>query len=116
MDWDAQGRALRMIGLNHDITERKQAEQDLVAARIEAEQANAAKSMFLATMSHEIRTPLNGLLGMLELLGLSSLDGEQRESLEIARDSGRGLVRIIDDVLDHAKIEAGKLEIRLEPV
>jgi PAS domain S-box-containing protein len=113
---DAQGRALRMIGLNHDITERKQAEQNLVAARDEAERANATKDTFLATMSHEIRTPLNGLLGMLELLGLSRLDGEQRGTLEIARESGRGLVRIIDDVLDHAKIEAGMLEIRVEPV
>ncbi len=57
-----------------------------------------------------------GMLGMLELLSLSRLNGEQRETLEIARDSGRGLVRLIDDVLDHAKIEAGKLDIRLEPV
>ena len=116
VDRDAQGRALRMIGLNHDITERKQAEQYLVAARDEAQRANATKDTFLATMSHEIRTPLNGLLGMLELLGLSRLDVDQRETLEIARDSGRGLVHIIDDVLDHAKIEAGKLDIRVEPV
>lgn len=116
VDRDAQGRALRMIGLNYDITERKKAEQAVVAAKNEAEQANVAKDSFLATMSHEIRTPLNGLLGMLELLGLSRLDGEQRDSLQIAQDSGRGLVRIIDDVLDHAKIEAGKLEVRPEPV
>ncbi len=85
-------------------------------ARESAERLALAKSEFLATMSHEIRTPLNGLLGMLELLGLSRLDGEQRDSLQIARDSGRGLARIIDDVLDHEKMEAGKLEIRLEPV
>lgn len=103
-------------GIVRDITERKEAEHAVVAAKDEAEHANAAKDMFLAAMSHEIRTPLNGLLGMLELLGLSRLDGEQRDSLQIARDSGRGLVRIIDDVLDHAKIEAGKLEIRVEPV
>jgi PAS domain S-box-containing protein len=106
----------RFTGIVRDITERRAAERAVVAARIEAEQANAAKGMFLATMSHEIRTPLNGLLGMLELLGFSKLDTEQRESLEIARDSGRGLVRIIDDVLDYAKIEAGKLELRPEPV
>ncbi len=85
-------------------------------ARESAERLALTKSEFLATMSHEIRTPLNGLLGMLELLGLSRLDGEQRDSLQIARDSGRSLVRVIDDVLDHAKMEAGKLEIRLEPV
>lgn len=103
-------------GIVRDITERKAFEQAVVAAKNEAEQANAAKDSFLATMSHELRTPLNGLLGMLELLGLSRLDGEQRRTLEIAQDSGRGLVRIIDDVLDHAKIEAGKLEIRVEAV
>ncbi|MBI5860980.1 MAG: PAS domain S-box protein [Rhodocyclales bacterium] len=103
-------------GIVRDITERKAVEQAVVAAKNEAEQANAAKDSFLATMSHELRTPLNGLLGMLELLGLSRLDREQLRTLEIARDSGRGLVRIIDDVLDHAKIEAGKLQIRLEPV
>ena len=110
------GDERHFTGIVRDVTERKQAEHAVVAARIEAEQANAAKGMFLATMSHEIRTPLNGLLGMLELLSMSPLDAEQRESLEIARDSGRGLVRIIDDVLDHAKIEAGKLEIRPESV
>jgi signal transduction histidine kinase/DNA-binding response OmpR family regulator len=102
--------------IRREMLSRKKAEQALVAARDEALKANAAKDSFLATMSHEIRTPLNGLLGMLELLGLSRLDGEQREALDAARDSGHGLVRIIDDVLDHAKIEAGKLEIRAEPV
>jgi two-component system sensor histidine kinase EvgS len=86
--------------------------RDVTGAR-EAEQAVlAAKDAFLATMSHEIRTPLNGLLGMLELLSMWQLDGEQGETLEIARESGRSLVRIIDDILDFAKIVAGKLEIR----
>ncbi len=113
---DAMGRALRMIGINSDITERKQIEQELLAAKEAAEQANVAKDVFLATISHEIRTPLNGLLGMLELLGLSQLDGEQRDTVETAIDSGRDLGRIIDDILDHAKIAAGKLEIRPEPV
>jgi PAS domain S-box-containing protein len=90
--------------------------RDVTGVR-EAEQAVvAAKDAFLATMSHEIRTPLNGLLGMLELLSLWQLDGEQGETLEIARESGRGLVRIIDDILDFAKITAGKLEIRPGPV
>ncbi|MFA5915844.1 MAG: ATP-binding protein, partial [Burkholderiales bacterium] len=103
----------KLVALNHQ--EREQAVA-LAAARDQAQAADRAKGQFLATMSHEIRTPLNGLLGMLELLSLSPLNGEQRETLEVARDSGHGLVRIIDDVLDHAKIEAGKLEIRLEPV
>ena len=113
---DAKGRALRMIGTNGDISERKQAEEALLAARDEAERANSAKDVFLATMSHEMRTPLNGLLGLLELVQLSGLPCEQAEAIEIARDSGRNLVRLIDDVLDHAKIEAGKLDIHSEPV
>ena len=96
---DAQGTIIGYLLIGADNTARKEietarahAEQAMVDARIEAEQANTAKDIFLATMSHEIRTPLNGLLGMLELLGLSRLDGEQRGTLEIARDSGRGLV------------------------
>jgi PAS domain S-box-containing protein len=99
-----------------DVTELKRFERTLQEKNIELAHASEMKSVFLSTMSHELRTPLNGILGMLELLSLSRLTGEQRETLEIARDSGRGLVRIIDDVLDHAKIEAGKLEIRLEAV
>ena len=73
--------------------------------------ANRAKDSFLATMSHEIRTPLGGLLGMMELLSLTSLDAEQVETLQAARSSGRGLLRIVDDILDWSKIEAGKLQL-----
>ena len=113
---NASGRSAGFYVMAVDVTERKQAEQALLAAKNAAELANRAKDSFLATMSHELRTPLNGMLGMLELLGFSRLDGEQREALEAARDSGRGLVRIIDDVLDHARIEAGKLEILAERV
>ena len=88
----------------------------LQRAKAAADQANAARDQFLATMSHEIRTPFNGLLGMLELLALTPLDREQGESLMIARDSGRAMGRIINDILDHAKIAAGKLDIAVEPV
>ncbi len=73
--------------------------------------ANKAKDSFLATMSHEIRTPLGGLLGMMELLGLSHLSQMQREILVTAQESGASLLRIVDDVLDWSKIEAGKLEL-----
>jgi signal transduction histidine kinase/CheY-like chemotaxis protein/HPt (histidine-containing phosphotransfer) domain-containing protein len=90
--------------------------QTLKIAKDEADHANAAKDTFMATMSHEIRTPMSGLLGMLELLSLSKLDREQVETLGIARDSGHALGRIIDDILDHAKIKAGKLHIAPEPV
>jgi signal transduction histidine kinase/ActR/RegA family two-component response regulator len=88
----------------------------LLIAKQDAEHADAAKSTFLATVSHEIRTPLNGLLGMLELLSLTELDKQQQETLEIARDSGRGMGRIINDILDQAKIAAGRLEIVPEPI
>jgi len=83
-------------------------------AEAAAEAANRAKSAFLATMSHEIRTPMNGVLGMLELLGLTRLDADQHNSLEIVRESAKSLLRIIDDILDFSKIEAGKLEVRPE--
>jgi signal transduction histidine kinase/CheY-like chemotaxis protein len=83
----------------------------LLAANEAAQAANRAKSRFLATMSHEIRTPMNGVLGMLELLGHTSLTEKQQRFIVTARRSGRSLLRIIDDILDFTKIEAGRLEL-----
>lgn len=96
--------------------QRSQEELELLNAQLEAakeaaDSANRAKSTFLAVMSHEIRTPLNGIFGMLELLSLSNLAAEQRSTLNVARESGKSLQRIIDDILDFSKIEAGKLEV-----
>jgi PAS domain S-box-containing protein len=114
--YDRDRKLQGVFAAARDVTELKRYEHTLQEKNAELQRASDMKSVFLATMSHELRTPLNGMLGMLELLSLSRLNGEQRETLDIARVSGRGLVRLIDDVLDHAKIEAGKLEIRLEPM
>jgi len=107
-------RELKLQGVfaaARDVTERKQFENAIVAAKEEADVANRAKSTFLATMSHEIRTPMNAVIGMLELLSMGKLDSGQRATLEIVRTSGKTLLRIIDDILDFSKIEAGKLAV-----
>ena len=92
------------------------ANQSLVVAKEAAEAANLAKSQFLATMSHEIRTPMNGVLGALDLLRHSELSTAQRRLVRTAASSGVSLMEILNDVLDHSKIEAGKLNLVLAPM
>ena len=88
-----------------------QTEKELVAAKNEAERASSAKSDFLATMSHEIRTPMNGVIGIADILMHSSLDERQREQVELIKESGENLLTIINNILDHSKLEAGRFEL-----
>jgi len=94
-----------------DVTERRIVELQLVAERQRAEDANQTKSAFLASMSHEIRTPMNAILGMSDLLWESDLNPEQRQFVEIFRRAGANLLRLIDNILDLSKIEAGHFEL-----
>jgi two-component system sensor histidine kinase/response regulator len=99
-----------------DVTEQHAAQNEIRSARDAAEAANNAKSSFLATMTHELRTPMNGVLGILELLHQTDLDAEQRELIDVIGGSAEALLKIIDDILDLSKIEAGKMEIEHVPM
>ena len=113
------GQATRMIGTNYDMTKEVRAEQDLKASRDEAEQANQAKTEFLASMSHELRTPLNAILGYSQFLELNprgDLSPQNLEYVSNIRKGGEYLLSLINRVLDLAKIEANQVPISLEDI
>ncbi|SMP82475.1 PAS domain S-box-containing protein [Desulfonatronum zhilinae] len=106
---DEQGRVVNFVGMVVDISDRKQVEADLVQAKEAAETAFKTKSTFLANMSHEIRTPLNAVIGLTQLCLETQLNPPQRDYLQKVLRSSRMLLRILNDILDYSKIEAGRL-------
>jgi len=109
--YDKNGLFIGYIGHCLDISHMKKVEHELEQSRHIAEAASRAKSEFLANMSHEIRTPMNGVIGMAQLLRYTALNSEQSEYLDNLELSGNNLLALINDILDLAKIEAGKLEL-----
>lgn len=105
----------RLYSIIHDVTDRKNAERDLIRTQQEAETANAAKSEFVAHVSHELRTPLSGMLGMATLLDRSPLSEEQRSVLNHLRTAGRDLEEIIDSLLDFSQLSVGTVTVDREP-
>ena len=108
---DEAGRPVYAIAAIQDVSERKQLDNELRQAKEAAEAANRAKDEFLANVSHEIRTPMNAILGMTGLALDSDLTEYQQQCLTTVKTAGENLLIIINDLLDFAKIEAGKLEL-----
>ncbi|SFC44090.1 PAS domain S-box-containing protein [Marinospirillum celere] len=112
-----QDNACFFVGLIRDISSRKEAEDALVLARQEAERANQAKSEFLSSMSHELRTPMNAILGFAQMLEYDDqLDTDQQENVHEILKAGHHLLELINEVLDLARIESGRMTLSLEPV
>jgi PAS domain S-box-containing protein len=114
-----RNRAAAVVGMSlvaHDISERKRSERALEQAKEEADRANQAKSDYLSRMSHELRTPLNAILGFAQLLEMDELRDDQHESLGHILSASRHLLALINEVLDIAAIEAGRLPLSMEPV
>lgn len=112
----ADGQPSEVIASLRDVSRKKLLETELRAARANAEAATAAKASFLANMSHEIRTPMNGVLGFTELLANSALDEEQSRYVQVIADSGRAMMRLLNDILDISKIESGQMQVTAEPM
>ena len=114
----AEGEVVGLVGVLHDVTAQKRAEETLIVARDHAEAAVRAKSDFLANMSHEIRTPMNGVVGMADVLADTPLTPDQAECVRTIQTCADALLSLISDILDLSKIEAGGVElehVRFEP-
>lgn len=109
------GEVVGSVGIHYDITERKLLEQELEKAKLIAEEARQSEKQFLANMSHEIRTPLNAIIGMTHLLFDTRPNKQQYDYLDILKTSADFLLILISDLLDMAKIEAGKVEVQNQP-
>ncbi|MDH2435260.1 PAS domain S-box protein [Pokkaliibacter sp. MBI-7] len=112
---DPLGNAVKVTGINRDITAERELESGLRLAKEEADSANKAKSMFLANMSHEIRTPMNAVLGMLQLMRTTELTTRQDEYASKAQIAATSLLSLLNDILDYSKIDAGKLVLDNHP-
>lgn len=110
------GEPTEIIASIRNIDKTKALEEELRTAKEIAERAVTAKSAFLANMSHEIRTPMNGVIGFTELALAGNLEPDQRENIELIADSGRAMMRLLNDILDMAKIEAGQMTVAAEPL
>ncbi len=115
LEWRARRFGDFVFGVARDVTDRLAMEAEMLTARRTAEIANRTKSDFLANMSHEIRTPLNGVIGLVDALSRTDLQPHQREMVELVRSAGVTLERLVSDILDVSKIEAGLLQLELRP-
>jgi len=112
--FDAEGKVTKVIKFASDLSQRRAMEQDLRTAKDRAEQAAAARSTFLANMSHEIRTPMNAIIGFTEALLDSQLESTQRRHLGTVHHAARSMLRLLNDILDTAKLEKGAVELEIE--